>query len=32
MKFWQHLDGDMKEIVQRVERSGLPKDLPTFRV
>jgi uncharacterized protein len=32
MKFWQHIDGDMKDIVQRVERSGLPENLPNFRV
>jgi uncharacterized protein len=32
MKFWQHIDGDMKGILQQVERSGLPKDLPNFRV
>ena len=25
MKFWQHIDGDMKDIVQRVEGSGTPK-------
>jgi uncharacterized protein len=32
MKFWQHIDGDMKDIRQRVERAGLPKNHPTFRV
>ncbi len=32
MKFWQHIDGDMKDIVQRVERAALPKNPPTFRV
>jgi len=32
MKFWQHIDGDMKDIVQRVEGSGTPKPPPNFRV
>jgi hypothetical protein len=32
MKFWQHIDGDMKDILQRVERAGLPKNPPNFRV
>jgi uncharacterized protein len=32
MKFWQHIDGDMKDIVQRVERSGTSANLPNFRV
>jgi len=31
-KFWQHIDPDMKDILQRIERAGTPKNLPTFRV
>ena len=32
MKFWQHIDCDMKDIVQRVESTGLPMTPPNFRV
>jgi uncharacterized protein len=31
-QFWQHIDGDMKDVLQRVERAGTPRQLPTFRV
>ena len=32
LHFWQHIDGDMKDVVKRVQRTGTPRDLPTFRV
>jgi uncharacterized protein len=32
VKFWQHIDGDMKDILERVKRAGTPRNLPTFRV
>ena len=31
-RFWQHIDPDMKDILQRIELAGTPRDLPTFRV
>ena len=31
-KFWQHIDPDMNDILQRVERARPPRNLPTFRV
>ncbi len=32
LKFWQHIDPDIKEILQRVEQAGIPATLPNFRV
>jgi uncharacterized protein len=32
LKFWQHIDGDMKDILQRVGSTGIPANLSTFRV
>ena len=32
LKFWQHIDPDMKVILQRVEQAGIPANLPNFRV
>jgi uncharacterized protein len=31
-QFWQHIDPDMKDILQRVERAGTTVNLPSFRV
>ncbi len=31
-QFWQHIDRDMKDVLQRVERAGAPRDLPNFHV
>ena len=32
LKFWQHIDPDMKQIMQRVELGGTTADLWNFRV
>lgn len=31
-QFWQHIDPDMKDILQRVECAGTTLNLPNFRV
>jgi len=31
-QFWQHIDRDMRDVLQRVDGAGTPRDLPTFRV
>jgi len=31
-QFWQHIDRDMKDVLQRVERAGIPANLPNFRM
>ena len=30
LQFWQHIDRDMKEIMQRVEQAGIPAEPPEF--
>jgi uncharacterized protein len=32
LKFWQHIDGDMKDILQRVQRAGVPANGTAFHV
>ena len=32
LQFWQHIAGDMKDVLQRVQGAGTPLNLPNFRV